>query len=80
TAIPVFEGLLDDPHDAAIANLLFQFAHWHGLAKLCLHSDFSVAILDEETTRLGNSLREFQETTCPSFDTRELPKEKEARE
>ncbi|KAG6913290.1 hypothetical protein DXG01_008139, partial [Tephrocybe rancida] len=79
TAIPVFEGLLNDLHDAAIANLLFQFAHWHGLAKLRLHSDFSVAILDEETTCLGNSLREFQKTTCPSFDTRELPKE-EARE
>ncbi|KAG6905235.1 hypothetical protein DXG01_004056 [Tephrocybe rancida] len=78
--IPVFEGLLDISHDTPILDLLFRFAHWHGLAKLRLHSELSLAILDEETTNLGVCLRNFQDKTCASFDTQELQREKEARE
>ncbi|KAG6825349.1 hypothetical protein H0H92_004011 [Tricholoma furcatifolium] len=78
-AIPIFEGLLDGPHDSAISDLLFRFAYWHGLAKLRLHSDRTLEILDQQTTHIGHSLRAFKDTTCPSFQTRELKRELEAR-
>ncbi|KAG6830763.1 hypothetical protein H0H92_014844 [Tricholoma furcatifolium] len=78
-AIPIFEGLLDGPHDSAISDLLFRFAYWHGLAKLRLHSDRTLEILDQQTTKIGNCLRNFKDTTCPAFQTRELKRESEAR-
>lgn len=59
--------------------MLFQFAYWHGLAKLRLHSDNTLKLLDEETTKLGQSLRNFQSTTCAAFQTEELRKEANAR-
>ncbi|KAG6913958.1 hypothetical protein DXG01_003291, partial [Tephrocybe rancida] len=74
----MFEGLLNISHEDSILNLLFRFAHWHGLAKLCLHSELSLAILDKETTDLGDCLRDFQDRTCASFNTQELQREKEA--
>ncbi|RDB29792.1 hypothetical protein Hypma_014062 [Hypsizygus marmoreus] len=78
-AIPVFEGLLPEPHNSKILRLLFHFAHWHGLAKLRMHSDKTLAIQDNETTILGNNFRVFQAEVCPSFQTRELAREAAAR-
>ncbi|KAG6905806.1 hypothetical protein DXG01_000630, partial [Tephrocybe rancida] len=43
-------------------------------------SDASINILDEETTRLGNSLWDFQAKTCPQFETHKLQKEQDTRE
>ncbi|KAJ6619167.1 hypothetical protein B0H10DRAFT_1794003 [Mycena sp. CBHHK59/15] len=37
-AIPVFEGLLPEPHNNTVLNLLFTFAEWHVLAKLRMHT------------------------------------------
>ncbi|KAG6904976.1 hypothetical protein DXG01_005858 [Tephrocybe rancida] len=76
--IPVFDGLLDISHDTPILDLLFHFAHWHRLAKLHLHSELSLAILDEETTNLGVCLQNLQNKMCTSFDTQELQREKAA--
>ena len=78
-AIPVFEGLLPEPHNTRILQLLFQFAHWHGIAKLRVHSDVTLPILDKETTNLGDKLRAFRSKTCSEFDTRELRREARAR-
>ncbi|RDB18539.1 hypothetical protein Hypma_000288 [Hypsizygus marmoreus] len=78
-AIPVFEGLLPEPQNTQVMNLLFCFAHWHGLAKLRLHSDKTIGLLDEQTTVLGDELRKFQLDTCSNFGTRELPREVQAR-
>lgn len=61
-------------------NLLFRLGHWHGLAKLRMHSDLTVDLLDQETTLLGDQLRAFKSTTCSSFHTRELRKEASARQ
>jgi hypothetical protein len=79
-AIPVFEGLLPEPHNGRILKLLFTFAHWHGLAKLRMHTDTTLSILDNETTILGQQLRDFQSKTCPHFQTRELKSEAAARQ
>jgi hypothetical protein len=79
-AIPVFEGLLPEPHNTTVLRLLFTFAHWHGLAKLRLHTDATLAILDDETTKLGQQLRAFQTQTSTAFATSELKREADARQ
>jgi hypothetical protein len=45
--IPAFEGLLPEPHNSNILRLLFVCAHWHGLAKLCMHTDQTLKIMDD---------------------------------
>ena len=59
-------------------DLLFEFATWHGLAKLRLHTDSTLNALDTLTTRLGDLLHKFTSTTCEEYDTRELPPEEAA--
>jgi hypothetical protein len=54
-AIPVFDGLFDGEDNDEILQLLFVFAHWHGLAKLRMHTDQTLALLDEATALLGAS-------------------------
>jgi hypothetical protein len=60
-------------------RLLYTAAHWHALAKLRLHNDFTLDILDSETRSFGQELRDFNHKTCPAFTTRELPREYAAR-
>jgi hypothetical protein len=78
-AIPVFDGLLPEPYNRAISQLLFVFAHWHGLAKLRMHTDVTLTILDDETTALGAGLRNFESKICPEYQTHELKREAAAR-
>jgi hypothetical protein len=78
-AIPVFEGLLPEPHNTTILRLLFTCAHWHALAKLRMHTDQTLRILDDVTTQIGAEFRKFNNETCSAFDTRELSRESEAR-
>lgn len=54
-------------------------AHWHGLAKLRLHTDETLTYLDALTSELGECLRVFEKKTCTAFKTRELPRETRAR-
>jgi hypothetical protein len=78
-AYSVFEGLLPEPHNSSILQLLFTLAHWHGLAKLRMHTDVTLRILDDTTTSLGQQLRHFQAETCSAYTTRELKREAAAR-
>lgn len=73
----MFEGLLTEPHNTDVLKLLFTCAHWHALAKLRMHTDYTLALLDAETIRLGEEMRRFRDSTCKAFDTRELPFEVE---
>jgi hypothetical protein len=75
----VFEGLFPNPYNQKIAKLLFTMAHWHALAKLRLHTDVTLEILDDVTTSLGIQLRHFLNTVCKAFNTEELPKEARSR-
>jgi hypothetical protein len=79
-AIPVFDGLLPEPYNKRLLKLLFDLAHWHGLAKMGMHTDITLDILSQATTSLGNSFRDFQEKTCAMFQIRELERERAARE
>jgi hypothetical protein len=74
----VFDGLLPEPHNTRVLKLLFNLAHWHGLAKLRMHTDQSLDLLSLATTTLGESLRDFREKTCTMFQTRELERERAA--
>lgn len=78
-AIPVFDGLLPEPHNNVIMRLLYTCTHWHALAKLRMHTDETLEIFDDVTRRLGAEFRAFVAKTCTAFDTRELARETEAR-
>jgi hypothetical protein len=44
-----------------------------------MHTDRTLEILDETTVQIGAKFRAFAEKTCPSFETRELKREMDAR-
>ena len=52
---------------------------WHGLAKLRMHTEFTLRLLELETIRLGRKLRHFQTTICSHYDTVETTREAAAR-
>jgi hypothetical protein len=72
--------LLPEPYNRVILKLLFTCAHWHGLAKLRMHTEQTLNIFEETTILLGAEFRKFAEKTCTAFDTQELKREKDARE
>jgi hypothetical protein len=45
-----------------------------------MHTDATLDLLSHVTTSLGNSLRTFVEKTCAAFETRELERERAARQ
>ena len=79
-SIPALEALLPEPHNKDVLTLLFTCAHWHALAKLRMHTDETLDLLDTATVKLGKQLRHFQEHTCGAFKTQELRREAERRQ
>ena len=77
-ALPIFEGLLLEPYGTIVMDLLFELATWHGLAKMCLHTESTIQSLWHSRTRLGMLLRQFQSVTCEAYITWELPSEEAA--
>lgn len=77
--MPAFEGLLPLADDQTVADLLFELANWHALAKLRLHTSVTVDILRAATEDMCRVMRHFARTTCKNHNTHELPKETEAR-
>ena len=68
----MFIGLFPEPHSSIVYKLLFLLAHWHGLAKLWMHTDRTLEVLEQVLARLGCQLCMFTGETCPSFSTLEL--------
>jgi hypothetical protein len=60
-------------------TLLFRLAEWHAFAKLRMHSEPTLILMESATTTLGKELRRFRDVTCSAFRTQELPKETAAR-
>jgi hypothetical protein len=77
--IPVFEGLLPEPHNRIIHSLLYTFATWHAYGKLRLHSTSTIRVFRTVTTELGVQARNFSKTTCEAYTTCELPQEQNRR-
>lgn len=75
----MFDGLLPGDHNRIVLDLLFVMAHWHGLAKLRMHSDITLEILDQRTTDLGEKFRQFKTKVCAAYHTQELDREIDAR-
>ena len=70
--------LLPEPHNKNILKLIFTCAYWHALAKLCMHTDETLTLLDTITERIGKRLRHFQRKTCTAFNTKELKRDAES--
>ena len=64
-----FEGLLPEPHDNTILKLLYLASYWHSLAKLWLHTETTLKVLDNVMVLFARALRHFKEVTCPCFST-----------
>ncbi|KAG1835091.1 hypothetical protein EV424DRAFT_1309316, partial [Suillus variegatus] len=78
-SIPVFNGLLPEPHNSSVLQLLFTMAHWHGLAKLRMHSDWTLEIMDQVTSTVSQQFRDFKATVCLAYAMHELCQEVKAR-
>jgi len=78
-ALPVFENLLPEPHNSQVQQLLFLLCHWHALAKLRMHMDYTLDIMERTTALLAQQMRKFSSETCPAFATKELHREAESR-
>ncbi|KAG2062510.1 hypothetical protein BDR04DRAFT_1131197 [Suillus decipiens] len=74
-AILAFEDLFLDSHNEVVRILLFHLAEWHTIAKLRIHTDNSLDLLNQATRCLGQQLRKFRDFTCSAFQTMELPGE-----
>lgn len=57
--MPCIDGLLLDEHNEKVLSMLFILSTWHSLAKLCMHTNSSLKLLDDATTCLGIALRYF---------------------
>ncbi|TEB29008.1 hypothetical protein FA13DRAFT_1602778, partial [Coprinellus micaceus] len=79
--MPVFEALLPNTgYGQAMISLIAICARWHALAKLRMHTDDTLQMLEEATTELGSQFRSFVRDVCEHIATRELPAEAAERE
>jgi hypothetical protein len=62
-----------------VLRLLYKTAEWHALAKLRLHTDSTLDLLEVVTREFGRLMRKFRDKTSDKFDTMELPQEAGAR-
>ena len=60
-------------------KILYRVSEWHALAKLRMHTEDSLTLMEECTKELGGLLRQFRNLTCSQFSTVELPREANAR-
>ena len=77
--MPCFEGLLPEPYNSIILDMLFQLAAFMMFSKMRLHTEKTLASFDTSVVALGKAMRDFLTKVCAYFDTRELPKETESR-
>jgi hypothetical protein len=51
--------------DRSIKELIFLLATWHGYAKLCLHTDTTLEMMETVGTALCQAIQDFATITCP---------------
>ncbi|KAF8460696.1 hypothetical protein JB92DRAFT_3137451 [Gautieria morchelliformis] len=78
--IPIIEGLVPEPFGGIILDVLWEVCQWHGLAKLRLHTETTLARLDGATTTLGKQFHRFIGEVCYHMETFETPSEVQARQ
>lgn len=62
-----------------ILRLLYKATEWHALAKLRLHTESTLDLLEAVTREFGRLMRQFRDKTSDEFNTVELPRETGAR-
>lgn len=77
--MPCFDGLLPEPFNTYVLDLLFDLVTWLSYGKLRQHTDSTLDSFDATTTSLGAQLRKFTSKTCAAFQTKETPREETAR-
>ena len=75
--LPVIEGLIPD-HDALLRSLLFCAANWLSLAKLHVHSESTLHVLNKLTKEYGRLTRQLARDT-ENVKMVETPREAEIR-
>ena len=60
-------------------DVLFKLATWHALAKLRIHTDKTLNLLEAATATLTSAMRRFLRETCEAVKTWELKREVAAR-
>lgn len=75
----MFEGLLPEPFNGMLLRLLYKAAEWQALAKLRLHTDPTLDLLEAVTKEFGYLMRQFRDKTSTEFNTVELPRGADAR-
>ena len=75
-AILVFEGLFAEPHNTQIMKLLYRTVEWHVLAKLRMHSDSTLTLLEDLTVEFGKLMHQFRDLTCSQFQMVDSVKDK----
>ena len=58
-----------------VLQLLYKTAEWQALAKLGMHTDSTLNLLEVATRELGWLMRQFCDKTSDEFNTVELPSE-----
>ena len=66
--IPAYEGLLPLEHNRTILELLFELANPHALAKLCLHTEATVDLLEVSTDHMYHAMDKFSRTACTVYN------------
>ena len=69
-SILVFDGLLLKLHNSV--TLLFMCCSWNRLAKLWIHTGWTLDIFDGVTNMIGAELHHSATITCKAFPTKEL--------
>ena len=72
-SIPAFEGLLPELFNGKLLRLLYKAAEWHALAKLRMHTDSTLDLLEAITREFGHLMRQFRDETSDEFNTTEIP-------
>ncbi|KAI0337344.1 hypothetical protein BDW22DRAFT_1468571 [Trametopsis cervina] len=73
--LPCVEGLLPEPFNQIVLDAVWDMAVWHALAKLRLHTESTLEVLDLATVAMGQSTRHFAKETA-ALDIRDLPAKK----
>jgi hypothetical protein len=55
--------------------MLWDLALWHGLAKMRIHTEETIQLLEATTRELALSVAAFEHNVCPHFETRKLAQE-----
>ena len=56
-----------------LLRLLYKAAEWHALAKLRLHTETTLGLLEAVTKEFGRLMQQFRDKTSDKFNTVELP-------